>query len=191
MIFAEKIADYFLKKDMISEKLAPWLSYAISHFCLSFFSYSALLLIGYFIVGIIPTAFFLVFFAFFRKYSGGWHASSPFKCFLFSCLCEVFYLTVCFSFFEKSIYISALILSLFSLLIVFFLAPQAPKEIHATERELVALKKRSRLTIVAQLICIGLLFALNFSSIALFSLLGTCCAAFSLVIQKLKIIRSV
>lgn len=185
----ERMTQYFLRRGMITQELAPWLAYALQHFCFSAVSYTLLFTWGALFLGALPTAAFLLAFSWLRRYIGGWHAASPLRCCFFSLLHESVCLLVLYPLFlQRPVLFSAMLCALGGAGVLRW-APLPPKGLHESGAERAALKKSSRRTLFFELLLVAALALFRFYSLALCAALGVGCAAFLLWIARLLTIR--
>lgn len=186
----ESLAQMLVQHNMISAKLAPWLAYALTHFCLSLIGYSFLLILGYFLVGIFPAAVFLLSFVALRRYVGGWHAASPIKCMLVSAAFEFAHLYLLYRLFTKTSLAVILIYFSVSVVTILLLAPLLPKSLHASQREFKASKLLSHIILAVEIFLAVVLYLRGLYSLFICVTLGIGCAALSLVIEKISLKKS-
>lgn len=182
----DKVATYLLKKKLISEELAPWLTYALYRFVLSAVSYTILFTLGWLFAGAVAAFVFLLSYTVLRRYIGGYHAGSPVLCITISVLSEAVVLLVLLPFCTRFATIYSVALSFAALISVIILAPLPPKNLHATIKEKQALKKFSRIFVIVEFACCLLFLLLKMPQISLCISMGMFCAAFTLWIEKIK-----
>lgn len=105
--FCNKIADIFLKNNIIEEEDKEIYQYGLEIFTSTFIGMLIVLTIGIFTHQIFETTIFYIVFATIRVYAGGYHASTYFRCKLFFTLnfILILSLSVFFSRFEVSLII--------------------------------------------------------------------------------------
>lgn len=81
---SKQLSKWLLKSGAISDSELELYEYAIFTFLLTFFPITLSFFIGTILGKPIESLFLIVPFVFLRKFSGGYHLSSPIKCFLTS-----------------------------------------------------------------------------------------------------------
>lgn len=158
-----KITQNIISQNIIDENQRDIFSYLLLSVIMNLFSAVIMISIGSIVVSLWKSLIFTATLIFLRSYTGGYHASSPGRCFLSSLFIVIFFLSI--SQVIKSIML-ILIATILSSLIILIYAPANNASIHLDELEIKALRQhifiRVLLTIV--FICVFLTFDLSSAS---------------------------
>lgn len=185
---ASKIVDSMLSEHIITNEERSLYIYSLQMIMEKLIGYAAIFILAIVFNLFLPTAMFMIFFGTIRKYSGGFHMSSFFSCFILSVsmyisICKVLYPRLPI-FSIKSLFF-LIVASIFILIIGAINNPN----IHWDTKELEETAALTRIVTIIETGVIICMFILGCNSIYLwFMSLGVLLAALLLMIEKVKVL---
>lgn len=153
---AKKLTDFFIRCQVIEETDRDTYEYCFQVFLMNIANFGTIILLGIICKRIIETVIFVIGFSIIRKQAGGYHSSTPFRCYLLSLanyLIFIFLLILIKPAWIKLINLTAIILSL---IIIWRFAPVADKNKPFSIGEYERYRRNSRL-IISLLIVLNLI----------------------------------
>lgn len=187
---ADSLARLIFSKDVNEEKIELY-SFAIYIVFSELLHIATMLLIGL-IFGLVAESIILyISFISIRKFAGGYHAKTPFRCYLFSIVTIVIsLLTLKFSFNAQIIGLNYMFISiaLISLIVILFLSPldNENKIINCKEKKVY---KKISVVNSCVLFIISLFMLYSSNSYGYSVILGICISAIVLIVRKAQIAK--
>lgn len=187
---ADSLARLIFSKDVNEEKIELY-SFAIYIVFSELLHIATMLLIGL-IFGLVAESIILyISFISIRKFAGGYHAKTPFRCYLFSIVTIVIsLLTLKFSFNSQIIGLNYMFISiaLISLIVILFLSPldNENKIINCKEKKVY---KKISVVNSCVLFIISLFMLYSSNSYGYSVILGICISAIVLIVRKAQIVK--
>lgn len=187
---ADSLARLIFSKDVNEEKIELY-SFAIYIVFSELLHIATMLLIGL-IFGLVAESIILyISFISIRKFAGGYHAKTPFRCYLFSIVTIVIsLLTLKFSFNSRIIGLNYMFISiaLISLIVILFLSPldNENKIINCKEKKVY---KKISVVNSCVLFIISLFMLYSSNSYGYSVILGICISAIVLIVRKAQIVK--
>ncbi|MFI3212903.1 MAG: accessory gene regulator B family protein [Eubacteriales bacterium] len=145
--FANRITFFFVSRNLLEKQYYDWYVYTIQTKMICLIGIASMLVLGSAFWGVLETILFLQSFILLRKCSGGYHASTWWKCWLTSMV-----LIVTNSFLSNIIYlysyISMILLICFSISIIFIFAPINHPNMKMNSKELYRNKIKARKNVI-------------------------------------------
>jgi len=159
--------------------------YGLRHIANMFINVATTVLIGCIFNMIWHSLIFMISYIPLRSNAGGYHAKTPFRCYIFSVI-----MTVCFllnvKYFPQN-HILILILILISGITIFILAPIGDENKPLDGIEIKVFKKRTRIILFIEIVLIGLFSLLTLTWIAICIITSMTIASFMVIIGFLII----
>lgn len=166
--FAVKVEAYFLQKDYITSDEIGLVSYGLFTI-ISRLMYGIIsIAIGQLFNCFFESICFYISFLFVKKYAGGFHAKTEFRCFLLSSLSIV--LSIIGIYYSKKIIIFELLILILAIVSCFFISIFAPipsKERQLDETEIKRYSKITKLRIVILIIVCASFYLLSYNNICI------------------------
>ena len=154
---SKQLSKWLLKSGAISDSELELYEYAIFTFLLTFFPITLSFFIGTILGKPIESLFLIVPFVFLRKFSGGYHLSSPIKCFLTStALLVISQLTVNTIISNHNYFVFAIV-QVLAILTVYTLSPIDSEQRKLNDKEISLFRKIARIILLA-IITLEILF---------------------------------
>ena len=185
---AKKITEFFIQCQVIKETDRETYEYCFQILLMNIINFGTIMLLGIVFRCVIETILFVIGFTIIRKQAGGYHSSTPIRCYLLSVanyIVFVFLLSIIPSAWAKLI--NLLIIAL-ACIIIWLYAPVADKNKPFSIGEYERYKRNSRLIISLLVLCNLCAFFISFINIQVYMLplnFGILFAAVSLLTSKL------
>lgn len=158
---SKQIASFFCANNIIGKEDAPIYAYGIELILATIVNTLVVFLIGILIGRFAETAIFLVTFAILRSFTGGYHASTHFKCLLVFIASFLFNMSILWILPSNGILLFSILASFMGLLFIFLFAPVEHANKPFADKEKQKYKSKSRfiaialtaITITGQLLC--------------------------------------
>ena len=136
-----RFTDLCLEKQIITQTQAPWFLYALEKRVLTVLFTIPFLVLAILLSSVSCGFFFFTSFYCLRKYIGGFHAKSVLGCLVISLLCEIAIFTLIYPILNTA---AAFCSILVCVAVIYILAPYKHPNMHLTEEEAAACRKRGR-----------------------------------------------
>lgn len=155
MILVEKMVDYLLENELISEADCPWLYYALEKRYLTYVFLLPIAVFGILLTNIYLTVTFLSTYFFVRGIANGFHAKTKTGCFILSALLEFVFLGLIYP--SLTLH-CAFFMFVSSEVILFLLAPYNHPGMHLSTEDINACRTILR----KRLLFLGILFVIAY-----------------------------
>jgi len=189
VLLAKRITEFFIKCQVIKESDKDIYEYCFQVLLMNLLNYGTILVLAIACRRIAETILYVIGFLIIRKQSGGFHLSTPFRCYLasvFSYLLFILLLTIVQASWIKPICLSSIV---FSFLIIWHYAPVADKNKPFSIGEYDRYRRNSRLIISLFVVLNLVVYFVRVVNIQVYMLplnMGILFAAVSLLSAKLK-----
>ncbi len=163
-VLSNKISDTFVNNNKITDDKKEIFAYGINRILCNFTMLTACIIIGILSGNLINVVLFLLLFIPIRKYCGGFHLESPLNCFIASIFTVIIAVLssviICGSEIKTEI---SIILSVLSIIIIFFLAPveSMNKQLTSNEKKVYKSKAIKILLLYYFIFSIAVIFKLE------------------------------
>ena len=188
----EKISDKLIqalkREDVISESDADIYVYGLFQFLMMCLNIGTTILVGVLLKAFIPCVILNISYIPLRISAGGYHAKTPFRCYLYSTaiimslLLIVKYVPISF--------ITSLTMLIISSVVIWLIAPVATADDPFDEIEKAVYKRRTRIVLIAEIVLFFLLALLFHGWMSITITLAIATEAIMLLIGKMTIFKS-
>lgn len=178
----ERLTDFMLRHELLAEKDRAWCVYALERRVLTGGNFLVLWVLGACLAGAIASLSFLAVVLWLRKRTGGYHASTPFRCLLVSSAVTCLALGIILPYLQAFV-CCAMVAG--SVVCVWLLAPSNHKKLHFSTAELAANRTYARRRLFAVVTLFVVLLLLGQTVAAASLSLGLAMVACSLVAAKI------
>lgn len=158
---AIRITRWFHKRKLIDEKNSDVYQYGIQQLLTLILNLISFLIIGVLFQVVLPTLLFIFFYAVLRIYAGGYHASTPIRCYLFSNVIVILFIII-FKYLPMT-YVGCNFSLLVSSIFIFFFSPVGSKNKPLDEKEKKHYRTKSIVILLAEIIVQQILWRIGFS----------------------------
>lgn len=180
-----KITDNMINNGIIQETDVLMYQYSVQLLIEKYIGLSLLVIIAFMLGRTIEFAFFWIFFANVRKYSGGYHCKTFVRCIMTSILTCYLSIYVCGSFVNNSVVM--FILWLVSVAVIMIVGTVNNADMNWSKNEYRIIKKRARVNVLIESLAISFFLILGVDHYYIkYMVLGITVGALSIVLAKFK-----
>lgn len=173
----DKFISQCIKNEIITPDQVAWLRYGLELRLSTFLVLVPFLALAWYLVGFSTAVLFFVCFFYLKRFTGGYHANSKYKCLIISILLELIFLL---GLFPKLNYLMDILVNVLSIWTVFIFAPYNHPNIHLTYSERIALQLGARRTVFLLVVGSIMLSQIGCQKLANGATAGTAMASFLL-----------
>ena len=182
---SSKIVEILIKHSLVGNEDKELYSYGFFIFLSQILYFIIVTTIGVLFNIILESIIFYIAFQFIRRYAGGYHASTPQRCWAFSAI--MLWIALCIVKYTPQTYFWVITtLSLIACIVVFLLSPVEDRNKRLDEKEHHVYHIRAIVVITIEMIVAMLLFALHFTQFVLVLEIAWCSLAVMLLLGKGK-----
>jgi len=187
-LLARKLTEFFIQSQVIKETDRETYEYCFQVFLMNVANFGTLILLGAALGRVVETILFIIGFSIIRKQAGGYHASTPFRCYLLSLANYIVFIILLMLMPSAWTKLMSIVDISLACIIIWRFAPVADKNKPFCIGEYERYKRNSRLIISLLVLCNLCAFFISFINIQVYMLplnFGILFAAVSLLTSKL------